>query len=96
MRHGVARVSRPCRIDIRAVMADQGMLHLSIADDGVGLPPGFSLEQDAHIGLGNIRSRLQRLYGGGARLTVSARPGGGAVTDVYVPARSEVAASATA
>lgn len=96
MRHGAARVTRPCRIEIHAEMLDDATLHLTIADDGVGLPPGFSLEQDAHTGLSNIRSRLQRLYGGDARLTVSARPGGGVITDVFVPRRSGVAASATA
>ena len=96
LRHGVARVARPCRIDVRAAVAPDDTLHLVIADDGVGLPPGFSLEHDAHIGLGNIRSRLQRLYVPAARLRVSARPGGGAITEVSIPRRSEVAASATA
>jgi signal transduction histidine kinase len=96
LRHGVARVARPCRIDVRATRDPDGTLQLSIADDGVGLPPGFSLEHDAHTGLGNIRSRLQRLYGAEARLTVGARPGGGVVTEVSIPRRPEVAAGATA
>jgi two-component system LytT family sensor kinase len=97
LRHGVAGVSRPCRVDVCAALDDEGTLRLSIRDDGSGLPPGFSLDRDAHTGLRNARARLQRLYGPGARLSVSALPGGGTVTDVWLlPRRIEMAASASA
>jgi two-component system, LytTR family, sensor kinase len=96
IRHGVAGVSRPCRIEVRATVDQDATLRVSIGDDGMGLPPGFSLERDAHTGLRNAAARLQRLYGAGAGLRVTARPGGGTVTEVWLPLRFEAAASATA
>jgi signal transduction histidine kinase len=96
LRHGVGGVSRACRIQVRSALHEDGTLQVSIEDDGLGLAPGFSLDRDARTGLGNIRARLQRLYGPGALLTVAARPGGGAITEVRVPRRRAMAPGATA
>ncbi len=59
------------------------------ADDGAGLVPGFSLDQNAGTGLRNIRVRLQQLFGGGARLTIDSRQGGGTIVDITMPADAE-------
>jgi sensor histidine kinase YesM len=39
------------------------------------------------VGLTNSRSRLDRLYGEQAALTVRANPGGGVLVDIYIPLR---------
>ena len=39
------------------------------------------------MGLTNTRSRLERLYGEDAALTVRENPGGGVLVDVYIPLR---------
>jgi sensor histidine kinase YesM len=96
IRHGAAGVSRPCRIEVRATVDRDATLRVSVRDDGMGLPPGFSLERDAHTGLRNAAARLQRLYGVGAGLSVTPRPGGGTMTEFWLPLRFEAAESATA
>jgi hypothetical protein len=55
-----------------------------VADDGVGLPEGFSLAHTG-IGLGNIRDRLAQLYPGDHRFELAARPGGGALATIELP-----------
>lgn len=84
LRHGVARKAGPSRLEIGATRTQQ-MLRIWVSDDGVGLPPGFSLERDAGTGLRNIRVRLQQLYGPDAALTVTAREDGGVRTTVTIP-----------
>ena len=56
-------------------------------------PATFDLERDSRTGLGNTRSRLERLYGRSAQLRVSPREGGGTVADILVPARAMVVAT---
>ena len=64
-------------------------LRVQVTDDGAGLVPGFSLDQNAGTGLRNIRVRLQQLFGGGARLTIDSRQGGGTIVDITMPADAE-------
>jgi LytS/YehU family sensor histidine kinase len=92
IRHGMARHARRCRLEVGARL-EQEMLHLWVSDDGVGLPATFDLERDSRTGLGNTRSRLERLYGRSAQLRVSPREGGGTVADILVPARAMVVAT---
>ena len=56
-----------------------------MSDDGVGLPPGFSLDRDQGTGLKNIRVRLQQLYGPAARLEVTPQASGGTVVTITLP-----------
>lgn len=84
LRHGVARQAGPSRLEIGA-KRDGQTLRVWVADDGVGLPPDFSLDRHAGTGLRNIRVRLQQLYGPGATLSVTARDGGGVLALVTVP-----------
>ena len=86
LRHGVSRVSRGCVIEVGARLEQGEGLHLWIGDDGAGLAAGFTLERDAGVGLRNIRSRLERLYGPAARFSVRARAGGGTIAEVFMPA----------
>jgi sensor histidine kinase YesM len=95
IRHGMGRQGRRCRLEVGA-RRERDELHLWVSDDGLGIPAGFELARDAGTGLGNTRSRLDRLYGRSARLDVAARDGGGTVADIVVPARAMAEAEATA
>ncbi|MEW9898221.1 histidine kinase [Chitinivorax sp. PXF-14] len=68
-------------ITIRA-WREQDRLHLRVSDDGLGLghtPPGNG------IGLANVRSRLDGLYGDAARLSIAEAPTGGVIADIVLP-----------
>jgi signal transduction histidine kinase len=61
-------------------------LQIRVADDGVGLPPGWSLEVSAGLGLSLTHERLAGLYpNGGSRLEVRRREGGGTEAEITLP-----------
>jgi signal transduction histidine kinase len=62
IRHGVARSSSSGLVRITARRAN-GWLELSVEDDGPGLPAGWRPEAGGGIGLRNVRSRVEQLYG---------------------------------
>lgn len=67
VRHGVARRVGPSAIRIGAEAAD-GRLHLTVWNDG----PAIDLERMKEgVGLATTRDRLQRLYNGAGRLSLS-------------------------
>jgi signal transduction histidine kinase len=67
IRHAVARVGRG-RVEVRARLdAARRRLCLSVADDGPGLPDGWSPPTD-RLGLANVEGRLDALYGSAARM----------------------------
>lgn len=89
---------REAKIDIRASMQTQEggtRLLLEVLDNG----PGFSekalqaLQQEAqpvfdgrvHIGIANVRQRLELLYAGKAEVRLENQPGGGAHVSVTLP-----------
>ncbi len=82
VRHGIAPLSRPGRIEIRA-HRQNGTLRLEVCDDGVGL----KAEGESHqgIGLGNTRARLAQLYGASQALRMNNAPAGGLVVSVDIP-----------
>ena len=83
-RHGLARRTGSCRLELAASI-DAGQLHLSVRDDGAGLPAGFNLVEHAGTGLGNARLRLQRLYDGAARLDLERAADGGTIARITLP-----------
>ena len=84
-RHGVAKHSGPCRLELSASV-DEGELHVRVRDNGAGLPANFSVDDHAGTGLRNTRLRLQRIYDGAARLDLEPADGGGTVVHVRLPA----------
>jgi signal transduction histidine kinase len=84
VRHGIAEVSGPGSIVIRA-LAEDGRLRLEVRDTGVGLRASGKVREG--IGLGNTRARLAALYGPAGRLELAPAPGGGAVASVELPLR---------
>jgi hypothetical protein len=81
IKHGIEPKPGPGHIVIRAAITGTD-LQVSVLDDGQGLKDGLS----SGLGLSNIREQLQVRYGGRARLTVAARPEGGTVAEIMIPA----------
>ncbi|MGW4161009.1 GAF domain-containing protein [Streptomyces sp. NPDC004788] len=74
----VARHARARHVEV-AVVAEEGVLAVTVSDDGVGVPPGAT-----RSGLRNLTERAERL---GGELSVRGRPTGegGTVLDWRVP-----------
>jgi LytS/YehU family sensor histidine kinase len=78
---------RALRVTVRSGRsADGATLELSVEDDGVGFEAAVE-SAGGGVGLANTRARLHTLYGVGERLTLSARPGGGARVRLTLPWR---------
>jgi sensor histidine kinase YesM len=89
-RHGFARRSGSCHLELAASVAG-GQLHVSVRDDGAGLPPDFDLAAHAGTGLGNARTRLQRLYDGAAQLQLERADDGGTIAHIRLPLQAATA-----
>ena len=89
IRHGLEPMVRAGTLSIEA-QADGDTLWLRVRDDGAGLPKGRPRREG--VGLSNTRSRLDRLYGEQAAITVRDNPGGGVLVDIYIPLRRTAAA----
>ncbi len=88
VQHGTAARSAPGTISVEAWRSN-GSVHLSVRDNGPGLPSGWSLERGAGIGLANTRERLRHLYGErNQHLELSSAPDGGVRVDLSMPFRS--------
>jgi len=84
LRHGISRKAGPGHIVVTGARAG-AMLRLSVRDDGPG-----PLEHPGGdgVGLANVRSRLEELYGAMGRLELGIAPGGGALAVVTLPLTS--------
>jgi two-component sensor histidine kinase len=58
---------------------------VTVADNGVGVPPGFDPESSTSLGLQIVRTLVISELGG--RLSMTPRPGGGTVVEVDLPLR---------
>ena len=83
LRHGLSPNARPGRIEIGA-RRDGANLRLWVRDDGAGLPAAFDLQRDAGTGLRNISTRLERIYGPHAQLTLRTNETGGTTAEVVL------------
>jgi two-component system LytT family sensor kinase len=93
IRHGLEPMLRPGTLTIEA-QADGDTLWLRVRDNGAGLPKNWKRREG--VGLSNSRSRIDRLYGEQAALTVRDNPGGGVLVDIYIPLRRCPAAQSAA
>jgi two-component system, LytTR family, sensor kinase len=89
IRHGVSKLPAAGTIELSAWRAGEN-LRVRVRDNGPGLPPGWTLDRRAGIGLGNTRARLEQLYGKGAySLELTSGTEAGTCADVTIPYRVE-------
>jgi signal transduction histidine kinase len=81
LKHGIAGKLEGGRVTVR-VARDGERLRMVVEDDGAG----FSRDPREGTGLGNLRRRLETIYGPAAELTIE-RPATGSRVVVVVPAR---------
>ena len=81
VKHGLGRGVGPEHITVRT-RAEEGCAVITVEDDGPGMKPA-SEDSEAHIGLANVRERLELMCGG--TLDVAPRSGGGTVVTVSIP-----------
>jgi sensor histidine kinase YesM len=82
VRHGVEPKIGPVHIAVSAHRAQDGSLHITVADDGAGFGQNTT---GSGLGLANIRERLQQMYQGRASLELKARPDGGVAATLILP-----------
>jgi two-component system LytT family sensor kinase len=85
IRHGLSGRHAAGTIEISA-SADDGMLVVRVADDGIGLEAAAA-NTGRGIGLANVRDRLRILYGDSHELRLASGDGGGAIAELRIPAR---------
>lgn len=85
IRHGAAQ-QRPNCITVSASRAN-GSLHLSVIDNGPGLPSGWRLGEQGGIGLSNTQQRLAELYPGEHQFNLRETPNGGVTAEIILPYR---------
>ena len=88
IRHGIAPRIAPGTVRISAAAdADGRSLELEVRDDGPGIAPEDGTAARKGVGLTNIKSRLQQLYGDEHRFDLRNHAEGGAVVRIILPFR---------
>jgi signal transduction histidine kinase len=87
IRHGVSRRTSGGTVTVLAEH-DANQVHIRITDDGVGLPPGWTLETSSGTGLSVTRERIIGLHpDGNSRFSVRPRTGGGTEVEISLALR---------
>ena len=87
IRHGISRRASGGTVTVTAERG-QNQVEIRVADDGVGLPPGWTLEASSGMGLSVTRERIVGLNpGGNSRFSVRPRTGGGTEVEISLPLR---------
>src|SRR5580704_15894624 len=87
IRHGISRRTSGGTVTVTA-QHRRGGLEIRVADDGVGLPTGWTLETSSGIGLSVTRERVLGLYpDGNSSFSVRPRSGGGTEVEISLPMR---------
>ena len=84
IRHGVSSRITGGEVDVTA-SREGPILRLVVRDNGAGLRNGWQFSQDAGIGLRNIASRLEHLYGRGDLFRIASATPQGVEVQVDVP-----------
>jgi LytS/YehU family sensor histidine kinase len=87
IRHGISHRASGGRITVSARRMDD-QLEIRVQDDGVGLPPGWTLESSAGLGLSVTRERVKSLHPNGeSSFAIRPRGDGGVEVDIFLPLR---------
>jgi two-component system, LytTR family, sensor kinase len=92
VKHGIAKRVQGGTIRIAAARSN-GRLTLSVYNDGPGLPAGWEKRQSG-VGISNVRTRLQNLYGDEFEMSMRNQAPGGVEVSVSVPFAFQSAANA--
>jgi two-component system LytT family sensor kinase len=84
IRHGLSSKLRGGLLQVSARRLDEHLV-LQVEDDGVGLAPGWSMEEDSGIGLRLTRERLAVRYPDSSRFEIAPRASGGTVVSIALP-----------
>ena len=83
-KHGLSQSGAAGMIRIESHL-EKDELHISISDDGAGLPDNWQLKSSSGIGLANTIARLEQLYDGQHKLDIHNRSEGGVEVSVVIP-----------
>ena len=86
IRHGIAPQRGPGWIAVTTGRSGDSLI-VQVRDNGLGLNGSDPLHGGG-IGLGNIRSRLEQLYGERASLLIRERGSGGTLVELRIPFRT--------
>jgi len=87
IRHGISARALGGSVTVTA-QPGQNRVEIRVTDDGVGLPPGWTLERSGGTGLSVTRERITGLYpNGNSRFSVRPRTGGGTEVEISLPLR---------
>jgi two-component system, LytTR family, sensor kinase len=87
IRHGISRRAAGGNVTVQARRQD-GQLTIRVLDDGVGLPPGWSMNTSAGLGLSITRERIAGLHpNGDSHFDVRNRTEGGTAAEIVLPLR---------
>jgi two-component system, LytTR family, sensor kinase len=84
IRHGLWPRASGGTVTVSAQMRDD-KLEIRVADDGVGLPPAWMLQESAGLGLSVTKERISSLHPNGASFSVHPREGGGTEAIIVLP-----------
>jgi len=84
IKHGVEPKVGAVEVRLEA-HANDGMLEVSVSDDGAGLTLGLGQELSHGTGLSNIRAQLMNRFGDSASLEIVARDAGGVTATLKIP-----------
>jgi two-component system, LytTR family, sensor kinase len=85
IRHGLSSKVDGGMICVRSRLAD-GRLHLTVEDDGVGIPEAkLATLFEQGIGVNNVNERLKVLFGADYRMWIDSKPGEGTTTGIEIP-----------
>jgi two-component system, LytTR family, sensor kinase len=84
IRHGVGTRLSGGHVEV-SITAKGRALSIHVRDDGVGLPPDWSFDRDAGVGLRNVADRLEQMYGTSSLLRITAVATGGVDAQIDLP-----------
>jgi sensor histidine kinase YesM len=87
IRHGISHKNEPGLLLIKSY-CENGDVHITVSDDGPGMPSDWRLEKSEGIGLANTDERLKHLYGNKYRFELRAGDHGGTTAAIRIPFRT--------